>query len=463
MISHHEGNGVRAKLLVRFFLSNFIKAQQTPIFKAMKTAHIISIGNELLIGDTVNTNASWLGRYLNEQGFDVKQVMTLPDDYDMLMAKMSESFETADFTVVTGGLGPTHDDITKKVIVDLFESKLIENKNVLNHIKEIFQRRGFKFGKSNADQALVPDICDVMFNRKGTAPGLWIDQDARAMAVMPGVPHEMKYLAENEITPRLYSIFPDRAVRSIRYFHTAGVPESTLSDDVIGDLSDYLNIGIEVAFLPNAGGVKIRVGYRGEDIEQAESAMDQFRSMLLDRAGDMIYGEGKVCHHAEVVGEKLSELGKMIAVAESCTGGRLSDTITDIPGSSNYMLGGVLTYANSVKINQLSVKESDLETHGAVSAPVALQMAKGVAELTGADIGVSTTGVAGPGGGTMEKPVGTVWMGFWSENTHFALKGLFTEDRDINKQRTTSVVLETVRRQLNGIESFPYNLTPVYK
>jgi nicotinamide-nucleotide amidase len=231
---------------------------------------------------------------------------------------------------------------------------------------------------------------------------------------------------------------------------------------VIGDLDKFLSNGLDVAFLPNAGGVKVRVGYRGEDMEQAQAEMDKFREMIFDRAGDMIYGEGKICHHAEVVGQLLSEKGQMIAVAESCTGGRLSDTITDIPGSSSYMLGGVLSYANSVKINQLSVKKSDLDQHGAVSAPVALQMAKGVAKLTGADIGVSTTGIAGPGGGTKEKPVGTVWMGFWSEKTHFALKGLFTEDRDINKQRTTSVVLETVRRQLAGIESYPYNLTPVY-
>jgi len=449
-------------LLGRFLLSNFIKGQQTPIFKAMKTAHIISIGNELLIGDTINTNASWLGRYLNEHGFHVELVLTLPDDYDLLYTKMRESFNAADLTVVTGGLGPTHDDITKKVITDLFDTKLVEDKNVLNHIKKVFDLRGFKFSKSNADQALVPENCSVMFNRKGTAPGLWINEGGHAMAVMPGVPHEMKYLAENEITPRLETEFPDRQVRSIRYFHTAGVPESTLSDDVIGDLSSYLKNGLDVAFLPNAGGVKVRVGYRGENIEQAEKQMEKFRAMILERAGDVIYGEGKICHLAEVVGEMLSERELMIAVAESCTGGRLSDTITDIPGSSRYMLGGVLAYANSVKMNQLEVKETDLETDGAVSAAVALQMAKGVAKLTGADIGVSTTGIAGPGGGTAEKPVGTVWMGFWSETAHFALKGIFTEDREINKQRTTSVVLETVRRQLAGIESYPYNLTPVY-
>lgn len=428
----------------------------------MKTAHIISIGNELLIGDTINTNASWLGRYLNEQGFDVQQVMTLPDTYDLLIERMRESFNEADFTVVTGGLGPTHDDITKKVITDLFDTQLVVNKNVFNHIKKIFEVRGFTFSQSNADQALVPENSSILFNKKGTAPGLWIEENGHVIAVLPGVPHEMRYLAENEITPRLESVFPNRIVRSLRYFHTAGVPESTLSDDVIGDLSEYLSNGLEVAFLPNAGGVKIRVGYRGENIEQAEAELDKFRSMILEKAGDVIYGEGKVCDLADVLGELLVNKEKTIAVAESCTGGRVSDNITDIPGCSRYMLGGVIAYANSVKTEQLSVEASDLDQFGAVSAPVALQMAKGVAQRTCADIGVSTTGVAGPGGGTKEKPVGTVWMGFWTKEKHFALKGIFTDEREINKQRTTSVVLETVRRQLLGIDSYPYNLTPVY-
>lgn len=428
----------------------------------MKTAHIISIGNELLIGDTLNTNASWLGRYLNEQGFEVEQVVTMPDTYDLLIGRVRESFNDADFTIVTGGLGPTHDDITKKVITDLFETHLVLNKNVLNHIKKIFEARGFKFSQSNADQALVPENSSILFNKKGTAPGLWIEEGGHVMAVLPGVPHEMRYLTENEITPRLESEFPDRTVRSVRYFHTAGVPESTLSEQVIGDISEYLSSGFEVAFLPNAGGVKVRAGYRGNDIEQAVSKMEKFRSIILERAGDVIYGEGKVCNLADVLGELLVKQEKTIAVAESCTGGRVSDTLTDIPGCSRYVLGGVIAYANSVKKEQLWVEATDLATFGAVSSPVALQMAKGVAERMGADIGIATTGIAGPGGGTAEKPVGTVWMGFWTKNKHFALKGIFTDDREINKQRTTSVVLETVRRQLTGLESLPYNLNPVY-
>lgn len=399
---------------------------------------------------------------MNAEGFDVEKVITLPDRYELLKKQIARSFEEADFTIVTGGLGPTHDDITKKVVADLFGSKLITDQNVLQHIKDIFRKRHFVFSQSNADQALVPDNCTVLFNKKGTAPGLWFQEKSHVLAVLPGVPHEMKYLVENEITPRLESVFPGRRVKLVQYFHTAGVPESTLSDEVIGDLTDYLNNGLEVAYLPAADGVKIRVSYSGEDTESASAQMLKFRQMILERASDVIYGEGKECDLASVAGGLLIRRNMTIAVAESCTGGRLSDVITNIPGCSQYMLGGIIAYSNELKIQHLNVKKEDLQIYGAVSRQAALQMAKGVAEQSGSDIGVSTTGIAGPGGGTKEKPVGTVWMGFWIDGDHFALKAVLADDREINKQRTTMVVLETVRRHLSGITHYPYNITPVY-
>lgn len=399
---------------------------------------------------------------MNAEGFDVEKVITLPDRYKLLKKQIAKSFEDADFTIVTGGLGPTHDDITKKVVADLFGSELVTDQNVLQHIKNIFRRRHFVFSQSNADQALVPNNCKILFNKKGTAPGLWFQEKGHVLAVLPGVPHEMKYLFENEITPRLESAFPNRIVKQIQYFHTAGVPESTLSDMVIGNLTEYLNNGLEVAYLPDAYGVKIRVSYSGEDSEAANMQMLKFRKMILERASDVIYGEGKECDLASVAGDLLVKQNKTIAVAESCTGGRLSDAITNIPGCSQYMLGGIIAYSNKLKMQHLNVTQQDLQNYGAVSRQVALQMAKGVADQTGADIGISTTGVAGPGGGTKEKPVGTVWMGFWISGDHFALKAVLADDREINKQRTTMVVLETVRRHLSGIKHYPYNITPVY-
>ncbi|REL29225.1 competence/damage-inducible protein A [Rhodohalobacter sp. SW132] len=431
------------------------------MFNIMNKAHIISIGNELLIGDTINTNASWIGKFLHGEGFDVEQVITLPDDYSLLDEQLRESMKSADLVITTGGLGPTHDDITKKVVTDYFGVSLVTDQNVLNHIKKIFELRGLKFSHSNADQALVPENANVLFNKKGTAPGLWLKENGSCLAVLPGVPHEMKYLLENEVRPRLDNQFPERVKLTMQYFHTAGVPESTLSDDLIGDLTEYFNNGLDVAFLPGAGGVKVRVEYTGSKPETSESELLKFRERILERAGDMIYGEGRECDLASVVGQILAKRNLTISVAESCTGGRLSDEITNIPGCSRYMAGGVIAYSNRLKINMLGVKKSDLDRVGAVSAEVALQMAKGVAERTGASIGVSTTGVAGPGGGTAEKPVGTVWMGFWLDGDHFALKGSFTDDREINKQRTAAVVLETVRRRLLSIETLPYNLIPV--
>ncbi|MEX0660876.1 MAG: competence/damage-inducible protein A [Balneolaceae bacterium] len=426
----------------------------------MRKAHIISIGNELLIGDTINTNASWIGRFLTEKGFFVEQVITLPDDYILISECVEQSFMSSDFTVVTGGLGPTHDDITKKVITDFFDDELVENEAVLNHIKEIFRKRDFEFSRSNADQALVPKSCTVLFNNQGTAPGMWFEKENRALAVLPGVPYEMQFLMNNGVSDKLNDFFPGQDVWATRYYKTAGVPESTLSDGVVGDLSSYLNNGVQVAYLPNPGGVTIRISAEGNDKSAANNKLEKLQELLYKKAGEFIYGEGRDCQLAAVVGDLLKQNNKTIAVAESCTGGMLSNDITDVAGSSSYMLGGVIAYANDVKINHLGVNENDLKKYGAVSKQVALQMAKGVAESMGSSIGVSTTGIAGPGGGSVEKPVGTVWMGFWMDGKSFALKAQFTNDRLINKQRTVMVVLETIRREILGLGSYPYNLKP---
>lgn len=426
----------------------------------MRKAHIISIGNELLIGDTVNTNASYIGRSLTETGFFVEQVFVLPDEYSLIKNRIADSLSIADITIITGGLGPTHDDITKKCVVDLFDTVLVEDEKVLNHIKKIFNKRGFTFSPSNAEQALVPENCSVLFNEQGTAPGLWFERNGRILVLLPGVPYEMKWLMENKVLPKVAGYFPDQEVWMTRYYNTAGVPESTLSDDYIGNLERYTNNGVQVAYLPRPGGVTIRISTGGDNEVEANEKLAELDNAIQKDAGDVIYGEGRNCDLAAVVGEILADQNKTIAVAESCTGGFLANTITNVAGCSRYMLGGMITYSNEMKINDLNVSAEKLNEHGAVSKCVALQMAKNIAEKTGASIGVSTTGIAGPGGGTKEKPVGTVWMGFWIDGNHFALKALFTNNRLINKERTVMVVLETVRRQLLGIDSFPYNLKP---
>ena len=427
----------------------------------MKQAHIISVGNELLIGDTVNTNASEIGKFLTGFGFDVTRVITLPDLYESLRHEISASIRNADITVITGGLGPTHDDITKKVVFDLFGSKMITNEQVMNHIEQIFEKRGFVMSSANREQAMVPDSCDVLFNKKGTAPGMWFNQRGHYLAVLPGVPYEMQFLLENGVQEKINETFSGLDVWKTEYFKTAGIPESTLSEQ-IGDLDLFVNNGVGVAYLPDPGGVTIRISASGESENKAAEKLTDLKKLVNERAGNFIYGKGKNTMLEEVLGKLLADQEKSIAVSESCTGGLISNRITNIPGCSRYMNGGVVTYSNESKVKILEVSSADIEKYGAVSSQVALQMAKNVAKLYCADIGVSTTGIAGPGGGTEAKPVGLVYMGFWIEGFHFALKTIFTEDRLINKKRSAAVVLDTVRRKLLGINSTPYNLNPIH-
>lgn len=425
-------------------------------------AHIISIGNELLIGDTVNTNASWIGRFLTERGFHVEEVRTITDDYDHIISSVHNGFEHADLIISTGGLGPTHDDVTKKAVADLFNSEMVLNEKILEFIKKIFKRRGLHFTRSNQDQAMVPAVCEVLFNEKGTAPGMWFEKEGSYLAVLPGVPHEMRYLMETRVEQKIHNHFAGKQFRATKYLRTAGVSESSLSDEVVGDLSEFIHNGNGIAYLPSPSGVTIRASTNGTSTQDAESRLQPLIDHIYSRASAYIFGEGRDIHLSEVLGQILIQKNLTLAAAESCTGGLLCNEITDIPGSSTYFTGGVIAYSNQVKINELEVSEEDIQTYGAVSKQAALQMAKGVAEKYRSDIGVSTTGIAGPDGGTKEKPVGTVWMGFYIDGQHFALQARFTNDRLINKERTVMVVLETLRRELLNLGTTPYDLKPHY-
>lgn len=425
-------------------------------------AYIISIGNELLIGDTVNTNASWIGRFLTERGFRVEEVRTISDDYEKIIEAVLNGFEKSNLVISTGGLGPTHDDITKKAVAGLFQSNMILNQDVLAFIKKSFKRRGLKFTISNKDQALVPDTCEVLFNSKGTAPGMWFEKNNSYLAVLPGVPHEMRNLMETGVERKIKECFSKQEFRATRYLRTAGVAESTLSDVIIGDLAEYINNGNSIAYLPGPSGVTMRVSTNGISLDDAEKRLEPLLNHIQKSAGAYIYGEGRDLELSEVIGRILTGKKMTISVAESCTGGLLCNKITDIPGSSDYFAGGEIAYSNRIKIEKLGVSKKDIIEYGAVSKEVALQMAKGIAERFGTDIGVSTTGIAGPGGGTDEKPVGTVWMGFYIKGQHFALEGRFSNDRFVNKERTVTVVLETIRRNLLQISETPYDLKPGY-
>ena len=422
------------------------------------TANIISIGNELLIGDTINTNASWIGEFLTELGFRVSRIYTISDDLDEIKHAISDSLSYADLTICTGGLGPTHDDITKVAALELFESELILDQRTLDYIKDIFEKRNIPFSASNFDQAKVPDVCEVLFNKAGTAPGMWFNRNEKYLAMLPGVPYEMKYLMQKEVIIKIRNVFGDIGFINSKYIKTAGVGESTLADNYIGDVSMILNENVKLAYLPKAGSVTLRLNSKGNSREEANHNMQQLVDHIYNKAGDYIYGEGRDLSLEEALGNLLSSKKYTVSTAESCTGGLIANLLTDVPGSSKYVLGGIIAYSNEVKEIELGVLADDLNSVGAVSKEVALQMAKGVAKKLGTDIGISTTGIAGPDGGTEDKPVGTVWMGFYSDEWHFAIKALFTKDRLMNKTRTAVVSLETLRRSLLGIEVMPYDL-----
>ncbi|MDX1618368.1 MAG: CinA family nicotinamide mononucleotide deamidase-related protein, partial [Balneolaceae bacterium] len=341
-------------------------------------AELISIGNELLIGDTVNTNASWLGEFLTQQGVEVTAVHTVGDDLEQVRRTLRESLDRSDLVVTTGGLGPTHDDVTKKALQELFDAGLVVDDSVLKFIKKIFEKRNIPFSRSNYHQAEVLENCEVLFNKQGTAPGMWFrdPETGTALAVLPGVPHEMKHLMQEKVLPKLAELLPDKEFRRSRYLVTAGIGESTLSDEVIGDLDPFLQNGTTVAYLPSPQGTRIRISASGRTDRELEEKMNRVADHIYDKAGDLIIGEGKELSLSEVVGNHLRERGLTLACAESCTGGLLASTLTDIPGSSDYMIGGIIAYSNRIKIDDLAVSKKVLKQEGAVSRETALQMAR---------------------------------------------------------------------------------------
>ncbi len=426
----------------------------------MLSAHIISIGNELLIGDTVNTNASWISRFLTEKGIRVGEVRVIRDGYEEIRRAIGEALEQAALVITTGGLGPTRDDITKSAVASLFGTSLVMDEQVLEHNREQFKNRGLPFIDAIRDQALIPQGSEVLMNRLGTAPGLWLSRNGSWLAMLPGVPHEMRHLMETGVARKIEECLEGSEVRVVRYLRTAGVPESILSDEVIGDLDPWTGEGCEVAWLPGLLGVAIRITATGRTLEDAEARLAPLAARIYEKAGALIYGEGRDQHLLEVIGRILTERNLTLATAESCTGGLLANEITNNPGSSRYFRGGVVAYDNEVKTAQLGVSRETLREHGAVSRQVALEMAEGVARELNADIGLSTTGVAGPGGGTPEKPVGLVFIGIWTRERAFILEARLAEERLINKKRSVMIVAESLRRHLLGMDRFPYDLKP---
>jgi len=412
-------------------------------------AYIITIGDEILLGNTLNTNAAYIGAQLFDINIPVVKTSVVGDDNSTILNELKLASDTCNLILITGGLGPTHDDVTRKSIVDFFNTELIESQEVLEDIKTLFEKRKRKVTSVNIDQAKVPKIAEVIRNQLGTAPGLWIEKDNKIYAVMPGVPYEMEAMMESTIIPKLKErIGADQKILLRKMILTTGIPESTLYER-LGNIDELLE-GAKLAFLPNQFGVKLRVSVEGDDEKELKNKLMELEQRIRSKAGRFVYGVGDDQLEA-VVGRLLLEREYKIATAESCTGGLVGNMLTNISGSSKYFERGVICYSNAAKVEILKVNEDTLAEHGAVSMEVAMQMAEGVKSTSGADIGLSTTGIMGPTGATAEKPIGLVYIGYCDEKLCTAKKFQLGEDRLLNKQRTAQAALDFVRRQLLGI------------
>lgn len=412
-------------------------------------AHIITIGDEILIGQTLNTNAAYIGEQLSALQIDIVKTSVVGDNHEAIMAEFKNCWAKNNLVIVTGGLGPTHDDITRNAVVSFFNTELVQNDDVLKDITDLFQKRGREVKKINEAQALVPKIAKVLRNDLGTAPGFWIEKDNKIFIAMPGVPYEMQAMMQSTVIPYLAEFLKDLpSVQKRVTLETTGIPESFLFEK-LGDISELLD-GAKMAFLPSAIGVRIRITTNEKTDEEASNKLSEIEQKIRAKVGRFIYGRnGEKLE--QVVGRILNERGLKIAIAESCTGGYLSNLFTNVNGSSNYFERGVAAYSNASKVEILKVDEDTISEYGSVSQEVVKQMAEGIKSISGTDIGLAVTGIMGPTGATEGKPVGLVYIGLCDQEASFTKKLTFGDDRILNKQRTAQAALEITRRHLLGI------------
>ena len=412
-------------------------------------AHIVTIGDEILIGQTLNTNAAYIGEQLVNIQINVRKTSVVGDDEDAIIREFKLCLDENDIVIVTGGLGPTHDDVTRKCVVNFFHTSLEMNNEVLEDIKAMFNKRGRELTKNNEDQALIPKIAKVIRNASGTAPGMWIEKDGKIFVAMPGVPYEMKAMMESFVIPNLQERIGTLDIMESREtLLTTGIPESLLYEK-LGNLDEILE-GAKLAFLPSQFGVKLRITVKEKDEETAKNKLSEIEQKIRGKVGRFIYSRQDESLE-QVVARLLIDRGTTIAVAESCTGGLISNLLTDISGSSKYYERGIISYSNASKVEILRVNEDTISQYGAVSIEVARQMAEGAKSTSGTDLGLAVTGIMGPTGASTDKPIGLVYIGLCDEKVCTAKKFIFGEDRLLNKQRTAQAALDMLRKYLLGI------------
>lgn len=393
-------------------------------------AILITIGDELLIGQTIDTNSAWMAQQLNAIGIEVVRRVAVADRKDAIIAALDEESPKASVILMTGGLGPTSDDITKPVLCEYFDGKMVVNEEVLAHVKAIFSRRNRPFLESNLKQAEVPDVCQVMFNRMGTAPGMWFEKHGKVYVSMPGVPFEMEHIMTEEVLPRLSKLFVTDAIIH-RTLITAGEGESFIADK-IKDFEAALPEHISLAYLPSLGSVKLRLTGRGSDSEKLTAEVEAWQQKFAERLSDITIAMEDLPMEA-IVGAAFAEKGMTVGLAESCTGGYIAHKFTQVPGSSNYFLGSIVCYSADVKVSLLGIARELINDAGVVSEPVAEEMAKRARIVLNADYGLGVTGLLSPDDAYTVSP-GTVCIAVANKDRVVSKTFQFYYDRIRNKE-----------------------------
>lgn len=406
---------------------------------------LITIGDEILIGQIVDTNSAWMAQQLNLIGASINRITSISDGLSDIQSTLSLALKDADAVLITGGLGPTKDDVTKKALADFLEDELVFDDATYQRILRFFERLNRKTTEAHRLQCYMPSKANLLLNKMGTAPGMWFEHNGKIIVSMPGVPYEMKYLMEHEVLPKLKAFLPSKPIAH-RTILTAGEGESRIAAR-IENIEDSLPDFIKLAFLPNLGQVRLRLSGSHKNETLLNKTLDEQAQKIKDTIPELIFGtdDQKL---EEVIGNILKDQGKTLCTAESCTGGYLAHLITAIPGASSYFQGSIIAYDNKVKQQQLGVQTATLEAHGAVSEETVKQMVKGANELLNTDISIAISGIAGPGGGTPDKPVGTIWLAVGDNQRVWTRKLHAGKDRITNIKYASSHALNFIRQFL---------------
>ncbi len=410
-------------------------------------AEIVTIGDEILIGQIVDTNSAFLASELHKTGISVFQISSVQDEREHILTALKEAESRADLVIITGGLGPTRDDITKKVLCEYFEDHLVEDEGVLRHIEHLFSTYiSTPISDLNRKQALVPSRATVLKNMYGTAPGMWMEGSKAVFVSLPGVPFEMKHLFLDQLKPRILASFK-RPVLLQRTLITYGLGESAIAER-IADWEDVLPAHVKLAYLPNLGRVRLRLSMKGTDLQNLEEELDTLTESLKSRISDILFGEEDGEALEETLLKSFTQRGMTLATAESFTGGRIASKLTYVPGRSAYFKGSVVSYATEVKTGVLQVPEALIRAHSVVSEQVACAMAQQVRSLLQADIGMATTGNAGPDKGDSDSPVGRVFLGISSAENTYALEFTMGNHRERIVQKSVHKAMELLQQEI---------------